>query len=208
MKKQTFLSNHGKKLLILAFLYNCFIFFCSRPLAAGKPHYNMAIPLDDKIPVIPWMVVIYLGCYLFWAVNYVLAVRGDDRRGDRFVLGHMIGEAIVFLCFLFLPTTMERAQLAGENIWEKLLLLVYAVDPADNLFPSIHCFLSWMCWIGVRREDVPRWYRVFSFAFAVCVCISTVTVKQHVIVDVFSGVAVAEFGYAVAGFLDKRRKRA
>lgn len=37
---------------------------------------------------------------------------------------------------------------------------VYAVDAADNLFPSIHCLVSWFCYIGLRgRRDIPVWYR-------------------------------------------------
>lgn len=40
--------------------------------------------------------------------------------------------------------------------------LLYWIDAADNLFPSIHCLVSWLCWIGVRRRrDIPYGYSFF-----------------------------------------------
>ena len=77
---------------------------------------------------------------------------------------------------------------------------LYQVDAADNLFPSIHCLTSWFCYIGIRgRREVPKWYRVFSCLFALAVFISTLTTKQHVIIDVIAGAALAEVAYRVAG---------
>ena len=73
------------------------------------------------------------------------------------------------------------------------MLWVYSVDAADNLFPSIHCLVSWFCYIGIRgREDLPVWYRRFSCVMALLVCASTLTTKQHVLVDVAGGILLAE----------------
>lgn len=78
--------------------------------------------------------------------------------------------------------------------------LLYRVDAADNLFPSIHCLVSWLCWIGVRkRKDIPTIYRYISLIASLLVCISTLTTKQHVIVDVIGGIALAECSYMIAG---------
>ena len=73
------------------------------------------------------------------------------------------------------------------------MLFVYSVDAADNLFPSIHCLVSWLCYAGVRgKRSVPVWYQRASCVMAVLVCVSTVTTKQHVLVDVAGGVLLAE----------------
>ena len=77
--------------------------------------------------------------------------------------------------------------------------LLYSVDAVDNLFPSIHCLVSWFCWIGIRkRPDIPMLQRYFSLAVAVAVCLSTLTTKQHVITDVIGGVALAKVSYISA----------
>ena len=74
-------------------------------------------------------------------------------------------------------------------------------DTPDNLFPSIHCLASWFCWIGVRnRRDLHPAVRYLALVLAILICISTVTTKQHVIVDIFAGIFLAEFCYWVAGF--------
>ena len=76
---------------------------------------------------------------------------------------------------------------------------LYGTDAADNLLPSIHCFVSWMCFIGVRNSPkVPSWWKEASFAIAIAICVSTLTTKQHILIDVFSGVLLAEICYALA----------
>ncbi len=76
------------------------------------------------------------------------------------------------------------------------MLWLYSMDPANNLFPSIHCLTSWFCVIAIRKQKrIPTWYQVLSVIIALAICISTLTTKQHVVVDVFAGVFLAEFSY-------------
>jgi len=84
----------------------------------------------------------------------------------------------------------------GTGIFEKAIIWLYNVDAADNLFPSIHCLSSWLCVIAVRNQErIPKTYKIVSVILAVLVCISTLTTKQHVIVDVFAGILLAEFSH-------------
>lgn len=190
------ISRKGLLLLILALGVNCFAYYGGRLLALDRYQIDMTTSLDRAIPIVPWMILIYLGCYLFWGINYLLSVRFDEKDAIHFVKAHVLGEIVCFLCFVFLPTTMERASIAGNGLMDQIFRLVYTVDEANNLFPSIHCYVSWLCWIGIRRnKKIPAWYRWFSFLFAVAICISTLTVKQHVIADVISGVLLAECAY-------------
>jgi membrane-associated phospholipid phosphatase len=81
-----------------------------------------------------------------------------------------------------------------------LMRFLYWVDSPDNLFPSIHCLTSWMCYIGIRgRRNIPLGYRIFSCLMAIAVFISTLTTKQHVLVDVVGGVLLAEGCYMITG---------
>ena len=100
---------------------------------------------------------------------------------------------------VLVPATNIRPEIIGDTVWDMLMKLLYSIDAADNLFPSIHCLVSWFCWIGVRkRRDIPVLYRYFSLAMAVAVCISTLTTRQHVIADVVSGVVLAEACYILS----------
>lgn len=101
----------------------------------------------------------------------------------------------VDLWFLFLvcPTTNVRPADLGTGLGSDLLRLLYDMDLPVNLFPSIHCLASWMCFVAVRSSHrLPVWYKVITGIGAGLICFSTLAVKQHVIADVAAGIFLAE----------------
>ena len=58
--------------LIFAVSFNTLVYVGSRLIAADWHHYNIESSLDRLIPFWAPSVLIYLGCYLFWGVNYIL----------------------------------------------------------------------------------------------------------------------------------------
>ncbi len=179
--------------LIVAALYNFSVYYISRLIASDKPHFDFTLDFDRAVPIVPWTILLYWGCYLFWIVNYILCSRPSKNRAYRFLSADLLGKTVCFFFYVFLPTIRVRPQIDGSDIFSCLLRVLYAIDTPDNLFPSIHCFVSWLCYIGMRRDpEYSLKYRVFSLIFAIAVCISTLTTGQHVVVDVLSGVALAE----------------
>ena len=67
--------------LLLAVLWNSLAYNGARWIASGRYHYNIETVLDERIPFIPWTLVIYFGCYLFWGINYILffCLVSDDQ---------------------------------------------------------------------------------------------------------------------------------
>ncbi len=187
-------------MLICVFIWNQSVYYGARMLTGSWKHYDMTLKIDELTPFIPWTVSIYFACYLFWCINYYICSKKPRPERDRFFCADFMAKTICLICFLIVPTTNVRPELTGDQgIWNFLMEFLYGVDAADNLFPSIHCLVSWFCWIGVRkRKDVHVVYRWFSLAFALAVCVSTLTTKQHVIVDVIGGVLLAELCYALA----------
>lgn len=179
--------------LVLAVAFNMAVYGGARMLTGGWKHYNIESSFDRLIPFWPPSAAVYLGCYLFWCVNYVLIARGGKKEVCEFFAGDLLSRAVCFLCFCVFPTTNIRPEVAPEGFWSQVMHLIYTIDAADNLFPSIHCLVSWFCFIGLRgRRDIPDWYKAASCIMAVLVCISTLTTKQHVILDVIGGVLLAE----------------
>ena len=75
-----------------------------------------------------------------------------------------------------------------------------------NLFPSIHCLVSWFCFVGIRgRKEIPRWYRIFSCVAALAVCVSVLTTKQHGAIDIAGGVVLAELCFWIGMHTDLYR---
>lgn len=185
--------------LLSALLLNCAVYYGARLIAGGFPHFDLTLPWDAAVPFLPWTVLIYVLSYPFWAVSYVLAARFDRQKAARFLCADALGHLICFLFFLLLPTTNVRPAVEGGGFWRAVMRILYTIDAADNLFPSIHCMVSWLCYLGVRDEPrIPRAYRVFSFCFALCVFVSTLTTRQHVLLDVFAGVLLAQLCYLLA----------
>lgn len=181
------------KLVIAALLLHCFTYFGTRFFTTGWHHYDMTIWLDKYIPFIPWTVVIYLGCYVFWATNYTLGCTQDEENARKFMWTEIIAKAVCLVCYVVIPTTNVRPVIEGTGVFENIMIRLYTMDAADNLFPSIHCLSSWLCIIAVRdQKRIPNIYKAITMILATLVCISTLTTKQHVIVDVIAGVLLAE----------------
>ncbi|MBR4414079.1 MAG: phosphatase PAP2 family protein [Aeriscardovia sp.] len=192
---------HGDvgRLVLIAIVLHTFTYFGTRLFTTGWYHYNMTTGFDNSIPFLPWTVGIYLGCYIFWAVNYMLGCTQDKENAMIFMWTEIIAKTICLVCYVVIPTTNVRPLIEGTGIFETAMLWLYSTDAADNLFPSIHCLSSWLCVIAVRNQErIPKTYKVISVILAILVCISTLTTKQHVIVDVLGGVLLAELSYKFA----------
>lgn len=187
------LPSYGIAPLIFAFVFNSFVYSGARIIAGEWTHFNLETEIDRWIPLIPQSILIYFGCYIFWGINYILVARQDKKSVYQFFAGDFLSRCICFFIFIVFPTTNTRPVLAGDGFWEQAVLWLYSIDAADNLLPSIHCLVSWFCYIGIRRrQEIPLWYKRFSCIFAILVFISTLTTKQHVIWDVIAGVLLAE----------------
>ena len=186
--------------LAITFIWNETVYLSARHIARSWHHYDMTTSFDRLVPFLPWTVSIYFGCYLFWCINYFLCAVQNTKDRDRFFCADILAKGICFFLFLLIPATNIRPEITGKTVWDTLMKLLYWMDAADNLFPSIHCLGSWFCWIGVRkRKEIPVIYRCFSFVMAIAVCISTLTTRQHVIADVIGGVLLAEGCYCITG---------
>lgn len=185
--------------LVFAFLWNSLIYNGAIALQHGRPALDMTTALEDAIPFQPGWIVVYFGCFLFWGVNYILISRRGKELWFRFLTADLLAELICGLFFVFLPTTNVRPEIIGSGLFHQLTAWLYQIDPAKNLFPSIHCMASWFCFIGARTDRrIPPWYKAFNCAFALAVCASTLFLKQHCIPDVLAGVALAEVCWFLA----------
>lgn len=196
MGKKQIIPESMRLPLLSALTFNTAVYYGARALTADREHYDLSIGPDGWIPFLPWTIVIYWGCYLFWLVNYIIGCRQDQEKAFRFISADFFAKAVCLLFFLILPTTNTRPVMEGASIWEEGMRLLYRVDAADNLFPSIHCLTSWFCHIAVRENSkVSKGYKMLSLMTALSICISTLTTRQHVIADVIGGIALSEVSY-------------
>lgn len=179
-------------LLVLSFLWNFFAYYGGRLIAQNMYHRILMLPLDDRIPVIPWTAIIYILFFPFWMFNYALAAKRDRTFVMRFFCADFLSRGICLIFYIIIPTTLVQPDIPKDAFLGWMLRMVYYFDRPDNLFPSIHCLVSVMAAGGIiGDENVPKWYRALSCLIAAAICLSTLTTKQHLALDLFSGIALA-----------------
>ena len=197
--KKYILNPHWILLPLVAFIWNQVIYQGAFFLTASRHHFDFALPVDSTIPLIPWTIVIYYGCFLHWGIHYICVAKLGNRNTRQFYAADFLIKSVSFLFFLCLPTVTHRPEVTGTGFWNDTIRFLYWMDKPYNLFPSIHCSVSWLCWISVRKNtQVPKWYRYFALIAAIAVCLSTLTTRQHVLVDIAGGLLVAEVCWALA----------
>ena len=107
------LPAYGVFPVIFSFVFNCLVYSGSRMIAGGWYHHNIETGVDRRFPFVPEFLVIYFGCYVFWAVNYILIARQDRRSVYQFFTGDFISRCICLVFFLAFPTTNTRPVITG-----------------------------------------------------------------------------------------------
>ena len=189
------LPSYARIPLVLLVIINLIVYEGTQFLMLHAKHWDLALPLDARIPFRPAWIVIYILAYLQWAVGFIVISRESREHCYRVFMGEIIAKLICMLFFIALPTRIERPVVEGSGVFAALTRLIFASDLPGNLFPSIHCLESWICFRGaIGMKRVPRWYAPAMLALSLMVFASTVLVKQHVLVDIPAGVLVAELG--------------
>ncbi len=184
--------------LICLVAINMICYVGSRYIAAPW-QINPTTSLDEMIPVINAFVIIYIGCYIFWIVGYIRIARETPEICYHFVISEVIAKLICGLFFVFLPTVRIRPEVIGNDFCASLMRFVYDIDAPTNLFPSVHCLVSYFCWRGLFWcPKAGRGIKIYSFIAALAVFASTVLTAQHVLLDIVGAVLVSELAIFLA----------
>jgi membrane-associated phospholipid phosphatase len=154
--------------------------------------------LDKQIPFVALSVWVYL--LIFPSALVPLFVVRCPRLFRRTALAYASVIAISLICFAAFPVTSVRLRVAPELLdlaypsnWAVSVL--YSLDPPYNLFPSLHLSIAslaaYSAWKATRLLGVVAFVSVGFIGISVC------TVKQHILLDVLGGLALAALAGAV-----------
>ncbi len=154
---------------------------------------NAAIWLDHVIPLWPPFIVFYLIGDLFVFAGIFLI---RDQRTFDIAAAVMAGMlTVAFLTFYFVPIEMHKEIATGADIFSRWTRFQQVNDTTFNSFPSLHVTLNTFAYLVMVRER-PRLRKIF-LPILVLIILSTLFVKQHLVIDVIGGLALAFGGYAV-----------
>ena len=179
---------------LLSLASNFVLYSVPMALCGNLKHVDMTTAFDRAVPVLPVFTPIYLSFFLVWVLNYILVGYQGQEAFYRFLCADLMGRLVCTAFFVLLPTTNVRPVVENSDVFGRMLnSVVYGNDQATNLFPSVHCFVSWLCFLGVNAKEspLPRWYKVFLGVYAGLILVATQVLKQHVMADLVAAVALA-----------------
>lgn len=158
-----------------------------------EPRFSFVTRWDDAIPFVPAMIWVYLA---FFLVVPLTASRLSRRELVRALRASVYSCLAAWACFLLVPASLPRPDASVlDGPWlGTLFQVLHEVDASHNTFPSLHVAVTWICFLSLRRRRGMTW----KLAAAVLISASTLFVKQHTILDVAGGVALAFLSFRVA----------
>ena len=150
--------------------------------------------VDDWIPFVPQFVVFYVMWYpLLFATGLYLMFK-DPRAFVRYMYSVSIGlTASLVICLLFQNGQDLRPELIGDDLFTRVLRLIYTVDTNTNVLPSMHVVGTMAALFGWFDTDVPlaKWVRPVLILLGILINISTVLIKQHSCLDILAGLILS-----------------
>ena len=151
--------------------------------------HDVKRPVDDKIPFLPWTVLPY--CFWFpLIVFYPLVVFRTDPYSYCSYLMTMVMEIMIsVVCYLIYPTSFQRP-VPPNDFWGNFMKFIYHGSYRGlNCAPSLHCSSCFLviC-VSSTCVGMNLWIRIFTILIAVMIVLSTLTTKQHTLIDVLTAV--------------------
>lgn len=169
-----------------------FYIFIAAHVKRGPVHVP-EIALDRILPVRAEWALVYGALYLFLIILPVFAVR-DQEHLRRTVAAYLLCWVTAYIVFLAWPTVASRPKIVeGDGFITWALRALYSFDPPYNCFPSLHVAHSFVSALTIYR--LHRKLGHVSIVAAALVAVSTLFTKQHYVLDVVAGAAMALAGY-------------
>lgn len=161
--------------------------------------------LDDIIPFNEYFVIPYFlwFAYIFATVAYFFFKSKSDFYKCCAYL--FIGMTICLIIYTIWPNghylrPKNLKALGRDNIFIDILSILYRIDTATNVFPSIHVYNSVGAMIAINKSGKLhqiKWLQWSALILTILICLSTVFLKQHSVLDIFGALALNIIMYVI-----------
>ena len=165
-----------------------------------KQFHVIHMAIDDYIPFCEYFVIPYFLWFAYVAIGIIYFALKNKEEYYNLCKILFFGMTVFLVVSTFCPNGhyLRPSTFARDNIFVDMVRRLYAMDTATNLFPSIHVYNSivvnaviWHC------EDFKKHHiiRYSSGILMISIVLSTMFLKQHSVIDVLGGLALAAFMY-------------
>ncbi|MCF6276679.1 MAG: phosphatase PAP2 family protein [Candidatus Magasanikbacteria bacterium] len=143
---------------------------------------------EDQIPLIPETSLVYISIFGFMAITIWMLPR-KYKNPTAIIFMYLL--FIHTFIFLFFPTIYPREEITNKyGIFDWLMHdIIQELDTPRNCFPSLHVSLPFtmaFVWLKLSKK-----IGIVILFIATLIALSTLTTKQHYLLDVFSAIAVS-----------------
>ena len=197
-----FLNTHRQFFMVLYALIYCpwFVYLENHVTT----HYHIIhVPLDDMIPFCEFFVIPYYLWFVYMGVSMIFIALFDGPTCYKMGLFLITGMTVFLIVSTVYPNGQDlRPDLfVRDNFCVDLVRKMYAADTPTNVLPSLHVYNSIGMHLALcasprlaRRPVIKR----ASGILMILIILSTVFIRQHSVVDVFSACAMAAIMYLVS----------
>lgn len=164
---------------------------------------NMDLPIDKKIPALAYFALIYILWFPLIAIFPISLFKAAKNLYELYVICWIIDIIISVIIYLAYPTTCTRPK-DLENIkggWMLKILYKFSYKGL-NCSPSMHCSISTLVFIfALAASTMPINLKIIYSTTALGIILSTLFTKQHVLVDLVTGVLLALVIFLCVSFI-------
>ena len=153
--------------------------------------------VDDWIPFNEIFIIPYLLWFLYVFVVLAFLFFQTDHINDFYHTAAVLilGMTTSLLIYTIFPNmqSMRPTSFDRDNVFLRIITILYKTDTDTNVLPSIHVFNSLAIHAGVCRCHAfqkHKWIRVASLILCSLICLSTMFLKQHSFLDVVAAFAL------------------
>ena len=160
---------------------------------ADLPYHVIHVRLDDMIPFVEYFIVPYLLWFAYVAVVFVYLFFKSRREFYQYCIFLFTGMTLFLIVSTIYPNghLLRPSGFERNNIFTLAVSLLYQIDTATNIFPSLHVFNSIAAHRAVANNQSLGKNRLIheaSFVLMVSIILATMFLKQHSVLDVVSGI--------------------
>lgn len=164
---------------------------------------NMDLPIDKKIPALPYFALIYVLWFPLIAIFPISLFKEAKNLYELYVICWITDIVISVIIYLAYPTTCTRPK-DLENIrcgWMLKILYKFSYKGL-NCSPSMHCSISTLVLIfTLTASTMPINLRIIYSTTALGIILSTLFTKQHALVDLVTGALLALVIFLCVSFI-------
>jgi membrane-associated phospholipid phosphatase len=155
--------------------------------------------VDDHLPFIEAFVIPYYMWFGYVAFAVILLILQNKKEYYKSCVFLVTGMTLFLLISALWPNglLLRPRVMPRDNLFTDLLTVLYRVDTATNVWPSIHVYNSIGAHIAITRSawGQKRALRIGSLILCISIILSTMLIKQHSVFDVVTALALAVVMY-------------